>query len=413
MACWSTHFDHGAAFDPQGDFAAFLKAVPAKPAVYLLADEADRPVQLLCVRNLRYSLERRLGPPEPEAAPSRRVNYRELIRRVHWRRVDSYFEADVVYLDIARAVFPQSYQGMVGMRPAWFLYVNPDSDFPRYTKTTDPSGKSGLVFGPLEDKHSAARLIELLEDAFDLCRYYNILVEAPRGRACAYKEMGKCPAPCDGSISMDQYRHMIQWSAQTLADPEPFRRDQQGRMSAAAAELRFETAAKIKTLLDAMSQLGKGPFRFVRPLHKLAFLSLQRGPRARTAKLFLIVGGQVHPVACLIGEPPADADLLGEIRGKAQSLGRCSLDTPAVERLGVVAHHLFSPKSTHGVFLGLEDLSEKSLSRAFDDLLKQKITEETGEGLTRELQQDTDLPPSPPAVPPADGTPPATDPGPT
>jgi excinuclease UvrABC nuclease subunit len=341
----------------------------------------------LCVRNLRYSLERRLGPPEPEALPSKRVNYRELIRRVYWRRVESYFEADVVYLDLARAVFPQTYQGMVGFRPAWFVYVNPEAEFPRYTRTTDPAGKPGRVFGPLEDKHSAARLVELLEDAFDLCRYYNILVEAPHGRACAYKEMGKCPAPCDGSISMPQYRRMIQWSAQTLADPEPFRLDQEQRMRAAAGELRFETAAKIKTLLDSVSQLGKGPFRFVRPLQDLAFLSLQRGPRARTAKLFLIVEGEVREAAGLIGEPAACGDLLRAVLRQAQTLRQCPLETPAVERLGVVSHHLFSAKSTQGVFLPLEQVTEKSLAKAFRDLQKQKIVEETGEGLSKELQQ--------------------------
>ena len=42
-------FDRHADFDPAGDFEAFLKSVPAKWVVYLLADADDRPVQLLCV----------------------------------------------------------------------------------------------------------------------------------------------------------------------------------------------------------------------------------------------------------------------------------------------------------------------------------------------------------------------------
>src|SRR5262245_934921 len=104
-----------------------------------MSDQHDRPVQLLCVKNLRYSLKRRLGiEGELEnASPSRRVNYREIVRNVSWRRVDSAFEADVVYLETARQFFPQTYQGMTGFRPAWFLHVNPEAEFPRYTKTTD------------------------------------------------------------------------------------------------------------------------------------------------------------------------------------------------------------------------------------------------------------------------------------
>src|SRR5439155_16195446 len=119
-----------------------------------------------------------------------------------WRRVDSAFEADVVYLAAARELFPRTYRGMIGFRPAWFVHVNPEHNFPRYVKTIDATTRAGLLLGPLEDKHDAARLIEIIEDSFDLCRYYHVLVEAPNAMACAYTQMGKCPAPCDGSISM-------------------------------------------------------------------------------------------------------------------------------------------------------------------------------------------------------------------
>jgi len=54
--------------------------------------------------------------------------------------------------------------------------VNPAQPFPRYVKTTHLSRR--VLIGPLEDKHAAARLIALVEDAFDLCRYYNVLVES-------------------------------------------------------------------------------------------------------------------------------------------------------------------------------------------------------------------------------------------
>src|SRR5207248_6767272 len=129
--------------------------------------------------------------------------------------------------------------------------------FPRYTKTIDLTQKTGTLIGPLEDKHAAARFIQLVEDAFDLCRYYNILLESPRAKACAYKEMGKCPAPCDGSISMAKYRHLIEWSAQVAVDPSEFVREQSNRMKQAAAELRFESAAKIKVHIDQISQFAK------------------------------------------------------------------------------------------------------------------------------------------------------------
>src|SRR6266545_2898472 len=75
-------FDHELCFDPAADFDGFVKRAPAKWVVYLLADERDQPVQLLCVKNLRYSLRRRLGEPDEGAPASKRVDLRQVVRRV-------------------------------------------------------------------------------------------------------------------------------------------------------------------------------------------------------------------------------------------------------------------------------------------------------------------------------------------
>lgn len=375
-------------FDPAADFEAFLRIVPGKWVVYLFADAHDQPLQLLCVKNLRSSLKRRLQGET--ISLSKRIDYREIVRKIYWRRVDSAFEADWIYHDVARQVFPDSYQGMVGFRPAWFIHVDPEAQFPRYTKSIQLTGKAGILVGPVEDKHAAARLIELIEDAFDLCRYFNILVDAPHGRACAYKEMGKCPAPCDGSISMDQYRFMIDWSVRTLADPREIIRQQSDRMKQAAAELRFETAAKIKTFIDQLSQLGKGAYRHARPLRDFAYVTLQPGPSAATAKLFLILPGSIEEIANLIAEPARPSELLRAVFTASETGADIPLDKPGVERIGIAAHHLFWPGQSHGVFIPLAelaDLSGKALLKAYKTVIRAERAEESeSEGVMKELQ---------------------------
>jgi excinuclease UvrABC nuclease subunit len=382
-------FDHVADYDPARPLDEMLKLVPAKWVVYLFTDADDQPVQLLCVKNLRASLKRRLGGGEL-IGPTRKVDYRELVRRVYWRRVDSAFEADAVYLEAARQIFPRTYRGMLGFDPAWFVHVNPATPFPRYVKTIDLS-RQGVLIGPIEDKHAAARFVQLVEDAFDLCRYYNVLVEAPRGRACAYKEMGKCPAPCDGSISIEQYRKMIRWSAATVVSPAAFVEEHTRRMAAAAAELNFESAAKIKQYLGQISQFGKGSFRFARRLEDFRYLALQQGPRVGTAKLFLVTPGNIEEVGGLIAAPALATDLLREILDR-------DADTPddlseqGAERIGVVADHLFRARRISGVFVPLDQLEDRSLAKAYRELQKQRTPDEPqegdgDEGVVKELQQ--------------------------
>jgi excinuclease UvrABC nuclease subunit len=382
-------FDHAAGFDPAVPIDALAKAVPARWVVYLLADEADRPVQLLCVRNLRYSLKRRLGDAAVEGPATKRVDYRALVRRIHWRRVDGPFEADLVYHAAARQLFPRTYRGMVGFRPAWFLHVDDAAQFPRYTRTTDLTLAKGALLGPVEDKHAAQRLVQLVEDAFDLCRYYNILVQAPHGQACAYKEMGKCPAPCDGSVSMEQYRRLIEWSRRVLADPADYVREQDRRMRQAAGELRFEAAAKIKSYVEQLQQLGRGPFRHVAALADFQFLALQPGPRAATAKAFLVTPGRVDPLLSVRDAAAVKPSELmrAALTGAGSSGTAGAVDAVGAEVVGVVAHHLFARKPV-GALLPIATLDERAIAKGLRDLRKLPPAEEVeDEGVVKQWQE--------------------------
>jgi excinuclease UvrABC nuclease subunit len=244
------------------------------------------------------------------------------------------------------------------------------------------------MWGPIEDKHAAGKLVETIEDCFDLCRYYNVLVESPRGRACAYKEMGKCPAPCDGTVPMEHYHGQIRRGLEMLERPSEFADDLERRMREAAGRLEFEAAKKFKGLMERTGQLRKGAFRHGRMLEDFRYVSFQKGPRAGTVKMFLITPGDIEEVAALIGDPAGGAaDMLRYVLAMGEHRRGNRVDEFGAERIAVVANHLFSAKSTQGVFVHLDELEEKSLIKAYRDVLKQKAADETEEeGAMKELQ---------------------------
>jgi hypothetical protein len=199
--------------------------------------------------------------------------------------------------------------------------------------------------------------------------------------------MGKCVGPCDGSVSLEAYRSLIDYSVSVLSDPADSVRAHTLRMKHAAAELRFEVAEKIKAYVEQLSQLGKGPFRHVRPLRDFAYLSLQRGPREGLAKVFLVTPGCVEEIAGMIEEPSRPGGLLPHALALASARAVDGVDAVGAERIGVVAHHLFLAKATHGVFIPLDLVDEKSLAKGYRDLLRQKVEPENeGEGVVKELQ---------------------------
>jgi hypothetical protein len=119
--------------------------------------------------------------------------------------------------------------------------------------------------------------------------------------------------------------------------------------------------------------------------------------------VFVITPGRIEQVACLLSEPKHIGELLRQILAAAHERrdsasgakggggggggAGVKLDESGVERIGVVAHHLFQPKAKQGVFLPIETIDEKSLGKAYRDLLNQKPQDDAvGEGVTKELQ---------------------------
>jgi hypothetical protein len=171
-----------------------------------------------------------------------------------------------------------------------------------------------------------------------------------------------------------------------VVEPLPLIRDHTRRMQQAAGELRFELAAKIKALIDQLGRFGKGPFRHVAMLKDFQYLSLQHGPREGTAKIFLITPGRVEEIAGLVAEPTKPAELLRLALELTADRQAEKVDAVGAERVGVVAHHLFSGKN-RGVFLRLDSIDEKAIAKGYRELKKQAPQEEIeGEGVVKELQ---------------------------
>lgn len=362
------------ALDPAVAIEQAAKQLPARWAVYLMSDADDRPVQLLCVKNLRASVKRRLSE-SAEGLASKRVDYRVLVRTIRWRRVGSTLESDLAFLDIARQVFPDSYRKIVTIRPAWWLHVNPTVPFPRWTRTDDPTTEGGVLLGPLAEKQQAQRLIELIEDTFDLCRYHNILVQSPCGSPCAYKDMGKCPAPCDGSVSMQQYRALIDWSLRTLIDPSEEIEDQTQRMRDAAGELRFELAGKIKQFVEAMQALRRGDYRFVRPIEQFRYLAIQPGPMKGRTRLVDCTPAGTTEMLGLIAEPTHE--LAYDVETRLASNVASPIDP---ERLAILTHHVMGSRSAgDGIYLPIDQITTAALTKAYRQVSKQ-VTEAAADG---------------------------------
>lgn len=292
------------AFDPQDNFDAFLQSVPGRWAVYLLSDAEGRPFQLLSVKNLRASLANRLCE-HPVDEKTRSIPYRQVVRNISYRRVDSTAEAEWLYARAAKELFPDTYRKLIANWEPWFVQLDPEARFPRWIVTGHVDWNLRVTtFGPISTKEKAQKWVEAVEDAFDLCRYHHILVQAPAGQACAYKQMHKCPAPCDGSISMPMYHLMIDESVRAISSGSPAGPHEE-RMRQAASALQYELAGKIKQYAQQLKGLSTGAYEQVRPVSTMSYVAVLRGSKAKAWKLMTLSPSRVD----LLGEWSVEAEL--------------------------------------------------------------------------------------------------------
>jgi len=226
------------------------KALPALGAVYLLSDADDTPIFLSVCENLRRVVPPRLAADSSDE-PTKRAKLGDITRRIRWKRTRGAFEGLLWHWRIARDIFPDRYASMLGFGPCALLRVDPAAAFPRFEPTNVIRDDGARYFGPIPRRRDAEALVRLLEDAFDLCRDYDILQRTPNGDRCAYFDMGRCPAPCDGTAPMSIYRQSIDEALTFLLAPtEANLTPVQRRMRVAAESLAFESAAAYKRVFD-------------------------------------------------------------------------------------------------------------------------------------------------------------------
>lgn len=335
------------------DEAEWHKALPGGGGVYALADEQGRLVLLASGEGLRRAITYRLTPP-PEAS-KKRADLKAVVRRIYWQRTASPFETAYEFHRIARVLIPASYLESCAFGPAWFVHADLADRLPQLV-TAKLLRENGTQIGPFPTRTAAERFIETLVDLFDLCRYYHILQQAPHGQPCAYYEMGKCPAPCNGSIPLEQYRQMMTAAVAFGAGAWRIELPRwQEEMLALARGQAFEQANRTKQRLQRAELLRGENYRFVRPVEEFNYLVIQRGEGTTRARPFFVRAGRIER-----GPSVARKDLPSAASAWTQTMGvPPPADAPAdtllrSEWIWLVSHYLFKGDEAPGLFLGPE-----------------------------------------------------------
>lgn len=130
-----------------------------------------------------------------------------------------------------------------------YPYIKLTNDpYPRLVKTHRRLDDGATYFGPFPDGYGAYHVMQILNDLFPLRRCRTL----PKDK-CLYYDIGKCIAPCIDACTDAEYAAVVEEVKDVLAGrSRTLLRRTEDAMKAAAAEHRFEDAARLRDQLKGL-----------------------------------------------------------------------------------------------------------------------------------------------------------------
>jgi DNA polymerase-3 subunit epsilon len=133
-----------------------------------------------------------------------------------------------------------------------FIRLGGSAKFPALT-TTNRRLRSGTIIGPLTNNWAADTLVEALRSRYGLRRCARRF--GKDSVACAEGEAGRCPRPCEGAITADEYARRVEAALAVFNGGGPrFRAAMQALRERAAADLHYEEAILHRDAVRALDR---------------------------------------------------------------------------------------------------------------------------------------------------------------
>src|SRR2546427_7447236 len=232
-----------------------LKALPAKPGVYLFRDGRGRVLYIGKAKSLRPRVRSYFQRGESRAQiaqlPERVADLEVIV-------TDTEVEALHLEQNLVKRHRPPFNVRLRDDKSFPYIAVTVEDDYPRVMFTRERHRRGVVYFGPYANAKKVRETLDVLNRVF---RYRPC--EGPQpgrhsGIPCLDYHIERCHAPCVGYISKEDYGEVIDQVIEFLSgDDRPIRRRLEQQMRDAAAEERFEDAARYRNRLHAIERLSE------------------------------------------------------------------------------------------------------------------------------------------------------------
>lgn len=228
-------------------------SIPVEPGVYRFSDAGGRVIYVGKAKNLRSRLTSYFADIAGLHPRTRQMV--TTAAKVEWTVVTTEVEALQLEYNWIKEFDPRFNVRYRDDKSYPVLAVTLNEEFPRLMVYRGPRRKGVRYFGPYSHAWAIRETLDLLTRVFPArtCSAGVFKRHSQIDRPCLLGYIDKCSAPCVGRVSPEQHRRIVTDFCDFLSGKtDRFARDLERQMNAAAAELDFERAARLRDDLGAL-----------------------------------------------------------------------------------------------------------------------------------------------------------------
>src|ERR671914_1519305 len=233
-----------------------LKRLPAKPGVYLFRDTRGHVLYVGKAKSLRPRVRSYF-----QQSGETRTTLLQLPEKVaDIEVIVTTNEVEALHLEqnLVKRHRPPFNVRLRDDKSFPYIAVTVEDEYPRVMFTRERHRRSVVYFGPYANAKKVRETLDVLNRVFPYRPCEGPKPGRHSGIPCLDYHIDRCLAPCVGYVSKDEYRAIIDSVIEFLSgETRPVLRDLEQKMQEAAAEERFEEAARYRNRLFSVRHLAE------------------------------------------------------------------------------------------------------------------------------------------------------------
>jgi len=217
--------------------------LPEGPGVYIFRDSRGRPLYIGKSGTVRSRVRQYFVASEPRTRMAEMVGIAETVDAIACAHG---LEAEVRELRLIAEHKPRYNRRSRFPEKALWLKLTVEA-YPRLAVVRKLADDGAVYLGPFGSARTAAAAMAAVHEAIPLRQCTKRLSPRRTSPTCVLAGMGRCPAPCDGGVTPEDYAPLATAARELMTgDPRPVLDAARLRMAALSGQERYEEAAGLR-----------------------------------------------------------------------------------------------------------------------------------------------------------------------